>query len=351
MACNVIAFLHCPHWLLRAILVYFCMNRRASILLLILAMGCADAPRDNPLDPLSPGYVGEVSLTGSVLLKNQGTPIPLAHVRLLEAGISVMSDSAGRFTCPRLPLGLATVVCTKENFSPDTQRVTLTGGGSQSVTFLLNGAPIVLTQKILTRKIDQYYPSPQYFVDVSAEVTDPNGITDLDSVSFAAGSLLFPMTYDPSLKLFQARVFKYDLPTNTIEWLVGKPLHVVSKDLSGALNNSEAFFVTRVIEYEATPVYPSSLNNDTTSGTPLLRWLAPGVTFNFSYTLSISRVDAGTQTVVWVRTDVSSLYDHYQYPTDGSVPPLEPGDYVWTVTIVDEFGNYCRSKESSFVVR
>ena len=323
------------------------MNRAVSFLCIFLLAGCADAPRDNPLDPLSPRYTGETMLSGSVLLKFVGTPVPLARIQVL--GISVTSDSMGRFVIQRLPAGSLTVVCTKENFDPDTQHVTLTAGQSQSVTFLVNGAPVVLSQNILTRKIDQYYPSAQYYVDVSASVTDPNGISDLDSVWFLAGTNLYAMAYDPSSKQFLARVFKYDIPTNTIEWLVGRPLHILSKDLSGALDTSTAFYVSRVIDEEATPQYPSSLNNDTTGGAPLLKWLAPTVTFAFTYTLTISRVDAGVETVVWELPNLNSLLVQYQYPSTAT--PLDPGDYTWSVTIVDEFGNLCRSKESSFVVQ
>jgi hypothetical protein len=327
------------------------MKRGISIILLFLAFACADAPRDNPLDPLSPSYVGEASLTGYVYVKNLGTPVSLAQIRVLEEGVSVMSDSSGQFVLPRLALGTVTVVCSKQHFTPDTQRVVLAGRGTRSLTFPLNGAPVVLLQYIVTTKIDQYYPSPQYYVDVSAEVTDPNGITDLDSVWFAFTTYSFPMDYVPTVRQFQTRVFKYEIPTNTVEWLVGEPLHIVSRDLSRALDTSEAFYVTRVIENAATPTFPSAANNDTTSGTPLLKWIPPTMTFTCSYTLTISRVDAGTQTVVWSASNINSLLEQYQYPTDGSASSLGSGNYVWTVTIVDEFGNSSRSKESSFVVR
>jgi hypothetical protein len=342
---------HLPVGFERVILYIFRMNRGTVLLFLFLAIGCADAPRDNPLDPLSPGYVSQATLTGVVLLKNIGSPISLARVLVLEDGLSVTSDSAGRFWFPRLPAGPLTVVCTKAGCSPDTQHVVLADRVTESLTFLLNGAPIVLQKKILTRKIDQYYPSPQYYIDVSADVTDPNGIIDLDSVSFTVSTYAFPMVYDPTLRQFLVRVFKYDFPTNTIEWLVGKPLGIVSRDLSGARDTCEAFYVTRIIETGATPVYPSSFNNDTTSGTPLLKWLTSTDTFTYSYTLTISRDDAGTSTVVWEVSNVNSLLTQYQYPTDGSVAPLEAGNYLWAVTVVDEFGNSCRSKESSFAVR
>jgi hypothetical protein len=318
---------------------------------LLLAAGCSDVPRDNPLDPLSPDYVSNAQLSGTVLLKSVGTPISSAGISVLEEGISTQSDSAGHFAFPRLSLGSLTVVCTKENFAPDTQHVTLAAGASLSLTFSLNSAPYVLGETILTRKVDLYFPSPQYYVDVSAGVTDPNGVADLDSVWFEVSTLLFPMEYNPSTRLFEVRVFKYDFPTNTIQWLVGKPLHIISKDLSGAVNVSDPFMVTRVIEYGATPLSPAPGNNDTTNGTPVLKWTPPSVTFTYSYSLGISRVDAGTSTVVWTVDNVSSVYEEYAYPTDGSVPALSPGNYVWAVTVVDEFGNSCRSKESAFVVQ
>jgi hypothetical protein len=327
------------------------MNRFAGIFLMFLAIGCADAPHDNPLDPLSPSYSTVAALSGSVALKSILTPVSSAQIRSVEEGIIVVSDSSGRFAFPRLSLGSQTLICSKANYVPDTQKVTLAGNSSPIVTFVLNGAPTVVSRSILTRKIDQYYPSPQYYVDVTADVSDPNGVTDLDSVYFRVDSLMFPMDYVVSTKMFQTRIFKYDLPTNTIQWLVGRPLYIVSKDRSKAVNTSDFFLVTRVIEFGATPTYPASANNDTTSGTPVLKWTPPGVTFNYSYTLTISRDDAGTQTVVWTLSNLSSFYEQYSYPTDGSVQALTAGNYVWAVTIVDEFGNSCRSKESFFVVR
>lgn len=327
------------------------MIRLPGILLLLLVVGCGDVPRDNPLDPLSPDYAGDAPLSGTVLLKSVGTPVPSARIIALEDGIATQSDSAGRFAFVRLSLGAQTIVCAKDNFAPDTQRVTLTAGASQSMAFSMNGAPVVLSENILTRKVDQYFPSPQYFVDVSAGVTDPNGTADLDSVWFEVSSLLYPMDYNPSTKLFEARVFKYDIPTNTIQWLVGKPLHIISRDRSAAVNVSDPFMVTRVIEYGATPVSPAPGNSDTTGGTPVLRWAPPSVTFSYSYTLTVSRIDAGTPTVVWEIDNVSSVYEEYPYPTDGSVAVLTPGNYAWAVTVVDEFGNSCRSKESAFVVQ
>jgi hypothetical protein len=318
----------------------------------ILALtGCGEAPRDNPLDPLSPQYRGVVAVGGTVALRSIGTPVANAQLTSLTDGISTNSDASGRYSFPRLSSGQQTIVCSKANFVPDTARLTLASGSTQEVPFFLNGAPVVVSQTIVTRKIDQYFPSAEYYVVVSASVTDPNGVADLDSVWFAADTLVFAMAYDIPSKLFTATIYMYSFPTNTIQWLVGRPLHIISRDLLRAVNTSDGFYVTRVIENGATPTYPTALNNDTTGSTPLLQWTQPSVTFNHSYTLNISRVDAGTKTSIWTRTGIDSFNDQWQFPGDGSGQTLPSADYIWTVAVVDEFGNTCRSKEAAFVVR
>jgi CarboxypepD_reg-like domain len=311
---------------------------------------CSDAPRDNPLDPLSPRYQGNAALSGKVYVLNQNTPVAQARVSCLENGLSVLTDSAGAYQFLKLDAGSLTFVCSSVGFVSDTQKIALQAGTPQQIQFGLNGYPFVVSQNILTRKIDQYYPSPQYFVDISASVSDPNGIEDVDSVWFVVDSMKFAMGYSLSAKMWQTTIYKYALPTNTIQWLVGKPLTIVSTDQSNARGTGTPFYVTRIIEDEATPIYPSSLNNDTTGSTPLLKWSPPNVTFFYTYTLSISLVSSGTESVVWMETGIDFSKEEEQFPGDIPTQPLQAGNYVWTISVVDQFGNYSRSKESSFVV-
>jgi hypothetical protein len=57
------------------------------------------------------------------------------------------------------------------------------------------------------------------------------------------------------------------------------------------------------------------------------------------------RVEAGTQSVIWKQDNIENYLLSYPYPST-----LEKGDYFWTIAVVDEYGNYSQSKESSFVV-
>ena len=322
-----------------------------ALMLMFAFLGCADAPRDNVLDPLSPYFENSATLSGRVSVRNLGTGISAATITCVNQGISVQSDADGAFAFSEIEAGNTTLICNKEGFVADTQKIVIDPGASPRVLFSLNGAPVVTNQKLISHKYDQYYPSPQYFVDISASVTDPNGIADLDSVWFSVDTLLFPLNYSVSSKLFEATVYKYDFPTNSIQWLVGKSLFIRSRDKYGATGLSAPFAISRVIENTAMPTYPSSANNDTTDSLPLLKWTSPNVAFNYSYTLELARIDAGAETTIWKYSQLNSFFSELRFPSDNSGQALPPGNYVWRISIVDDFGNSARSKGSYFVVK
>jgi hypothetical protein len=330
------------------------MKHTLTILIALFVMnGCVDdAPRDNPLDPESGSFIASGPLSGRIVIAQMNTGLASADVWNATSGVGVQTDSAGYFSFGTLPAGTYRLIAAKKNFTNDTFSVAVGSGTGTQVLRALNGAPFTTFQQILTRKIDQYFPSPQYFVDITATVTDPNGIAELDSVWFSADSLLFPLTYSVTTKNFHATIYKYSFPTNSIQWLVGKPLTVISRDEHHALNISEPFYITRVIENEALPVYPSMVNNDTVKIDSLyFKWTPPNVTYNYSYSLMLSRVDGGTQTVVWTLTGLDSFNEEYAFYSHPGRPALIAGNYVWTVSVVDDFGNYGRSKESAFVIK
>lgn len=320
--------------------------------MVLFISGCVnDAPRDNPLDPLSGSYTGKGQLSGRVIVANQSTGIAGAIIAHSGTALFTVSDSAGYFVFNDLTAGLHRFMCTIDNFTADTFDVEIRTEQTTNIVRAMNGAPVILSSSILTSKIDQYFPSPQYFVDIAAEVTDPNSIAELDSVWFGVDTLRFPTSYSVGTKKFIATIYKYQLPTNTIQWLVGRPLRIIARDTKNAIGTGEIFYVTRVIENTATPSYPSSFNNDTTGTMPVFKWAPPDVTFNFSYSLYLSRIDGGVPTQIWSISEINSFYEEYAYPGTAGGPALTAGNYLWSVSVVDDFGNVARSKESSFVIK
>ncbi len=320
------------------------------LLFIVLLNGCIDdAPRDNPLDPQSSSHVKTGSMTGRILIANISVGIADATITSKTENISVQTDALGYFTFPLLSTGVRTFICSKMNFTTDTFSVTIQAGQIAEIFRGMNGAPVTTFKQIVTRKIDKYFPGPEYFVEISAAVSDPNGITDLDSVWFAVvDSIRYPLTYSVATKTFIATIFKYDFPTNTIQWLVGKPLKIISKDVHNAVNFSDAFFVTRVIEQTALPILSNTDSLKTSFG---LKWSPPDVTFNYSYTVTLSQISGVVPSIIRTYSGINSLNEALSYPYDGNDAPLQQGNYIWSVTIVDDFGNYSRSKESAFTVK
>jgi hypothetical protein len=311
---------------------------------LVIGACSLDAPHDNPLDPQSPQYSGKGAFGGRVVLMNlPATGISSAYIYTIPSTLVVVSDSSGHFQFPEIPAGTYDIISSKDRYRSDTIHLGVKVGDQQTVEFAMNGFPDIISTKILTRKVDQWWPNPAYFAEISASVVDPNGVSDLDSVWFCIESMSFPMIYSITEKNFQFTVTSYQLPSNNLEWLVGKQLTVVSRDQMICSSISAPFYVTRIIEEEATPDSPKF--QDTTSASPVFRWIPPNVRFLYTYSLRVARVDGGSAVTIWTLDNIGNYLLSYLYPST-----LEKGNYFWTIAVVDEYGNYARSKESSFVV-
>lgn len=307
--------------------------------------GCVkDVAHENPLDPLSANPQSGATLTGRIVLKNQSsTGVAGAVITTLPALSIAIADSQGYFSFQNPSTAITSVVVRKSGFATDTTAVALALGAAQQVTIQLNAVPTIPSVRILTRKIDLLWPNPIYSASVTANADDLNGISDLDSVWVSVDTLAFGMTYSVSAKNFQADITASQLPTNTLEWLIGRRVLVNARDKNNSIGTSTAVYAARIIENEAAPVYPAL--QDTASSSPEFQWTPPSVLFAFSYTIAVVRVLGGTQTVVWTQADVGSYLRAFQYPST-----LQPGNYFWTISVVDEYGNIAQSKESSFIV-
>lgn len=315
------------------------------VVLLAAAASCApEAPHDNPVDPASPGFSNTGTVTGQVvLLSDPRIGIPAAQVFVGPSGPVFFTDASGHFSIGGLPAGPTTLVTSKAGYQIDTVLVAIEPSMSVPLEISLNALPVLSDGSVITQKIDEYFPGPTYRALISADVSDPDGLSDIDSVWTVIETLWFPMTYSPATRLYEATVFDFNLPTNNLQWLVGKELRIVVRDLPGATAQAGNIVITRIIEESALPFSPAP--GDTASFSPLLEWTPAPVTFIHTLTLGIVRQDAGTQTPIWSQGGVDAGLQAYQYPDS-----LVPGSYFWTIAVVDEFGNLCRSKPSSFIV-
>lgn len=78
------------------------------------------------------------TLTG-VVRDTSGAPVFLAHV--VFRALHTASDSAGRFTLAGLPAGSVTVLVRRLGYEPRDMPVTLTAGGTESLTIVMASLP------------------------------------------------------------------------------------------------------------------------------------------------------------------------------------------------------------------
>ena len=324
------------------------ISRSAILILTSFAMvlaGCApDAPHDNSLDPMSPNYKSVGVMEGRVMtLSPPYGGIPNVLVSIQQTGTAELTLSNGSFSFANVPAGTITLLVTKAAYLSDTIQVTLPVGGNYDAEIHLDALPQISNAQVVTSKIDQWWPGPVYTATVTANVVDPDGVGDIDSVYVRVDSLSFTMNYSVANKNFQVNIGATQLPDQNLQWLIGRQMNVFAIDRSKGAGASPSLYISRIIESEPVPTYPTSL--DTTAVSPRFDWNPPTVSFDYTYQLQVVRIDAGTETVVWSQSGLNSSYVSYNYPA-----VLPSGTYFWTAAIVDAYGNVSRSKEASFVV-
>jgi len=322
---------------------------KSFLVLLVMTFSmdrCApDAPHQNSLDPSSPGYSATGALSGRVLtLTAPYSGIPNALISIPRNLLAVFTAPDGSFLIPNVPSGTITVVITRSGYLPDTLQVQISIGKTQNIEVHLDAVPVISQEQVVTQKIDQWWPGAVYNATVSATIVDADGSADIDSVNVLVDTVNFPMAYSFNSRNFQVTIYSDSLPQHDLQWLVGRSFVVRARDREGAVTMSNPFYVTRIIESEATPFYPVGL--DTAMASPVFEWNPPQVTFNYSYTIQVVRIDAGNQTVVWTEPGINSTLVSYTYPG-----VLSSGTYFWTIAVVDDYGNSSRSKEAAFSVK
>jgi len=323
------------------------LNYLLALIFFVEALGsCApDAPHDNPLDPGSPSHKADDVLSGIVMsLGLHSSGVQNALVAIQENGAAQYTDANGDFSFADAPSGNLTLIVSKPSYKSDTIEVSLTAGGSLKDTMYLDPLPQISDAQVVTSKIDQWWPAPVYSALVTAVATAPDGLGfDTSSVFVTVDSLIFKM-YSSDAKNWQTEISSSQLPNQDLQWLIGKEFIVYAKDQENGTGQSTGFYVTRLIEAEVNLVSPTNL--DTATGHPRFTWSSPTLSFDYGYQLQIYQVNSGTQTPVGSPISVSSDSISYTYADS-----LVPGQYSWTITIVDDFNNSSTSKEASFQVQ
>ena len=336
------------------------MNRASLLTALTLAlsltlgMGClGEAPHDNPLDPNSDDFVTatEGEVVGRVT-DRADEPLSMAEVRLIPAPsvsqteLVGRTDAAGRFEITGIAegTGYRLEVSTEGYEIGVIDQIDVDAGRVEELPALrLNALPTIVEATFRTIHVSRWWPvNDLFFLEVDVQAGDADGLFDLDDLVFEIPELNFSVPLDPRIAgRFDKRIRADSLPTASLHNLLGRTLRLTVRDMEGAVTSSSQQLVRVVTGTPTTVAPPQGAVVD--NSLPLLTWDPFPPQFPFTYQIDLFRNEANVNIPVdqipGIPMDAISQQVRF---------PLSTGSYLWTVTVVDEFGNLSRSKEAAF---
>ena len=183
-------------------------------------------------------------------------------------------------------------------------------------------------------------------LDVVAEINDPDGI---DSVSlFSESEFLGNLTLRNGGVQWGGEFSDRDLPSESVEEIIGYGLTVRTYDLEGFVSISDTIKMVRIID-----IVPEVANTEEpiVSQNPALEWQPYSTKFHFTYSVQINYMSgSGVPTNIIHETDINQDSTSYYVAEPLPVSLPEEDYYLWTIAVIDEFGNEARSKQAKFIV-
>ncbi|MDX1740109.1 MAG: carboxypeptidase-like regulatory domain-containing protein [Rhodothermales bacterium] len=331
------------------------LSKTLVVAIVITASAClSDAERGNPLDPLSDSFVDEGTVSGRIVDRSL-RGVAGGTVRLEPGGQTTSTDGSGDYELRGVSSGEYTVLVEAEGYSASSETVSVAPGVPATADFELNGLPVFDDWTINTAHISRWWPLEDLFqIEITASASDGDGIFDLDKVWIEIPDYAFSDTLltTPEAGTFAKTLPELNLPTTTIHSLLGRPMHLSVRDRLDVTTSTPVVQLVRVIDEtpvaveEAFQTGPQDCLVEQAGGgaVPLIEWNPLFLPYAFVHRVEVIRVDAGLETLVETLDDIPST------STTATATPLPPGEYYWTVAVVDEFQNRSRSKQVGFCV-
>jgi hypothetical protein len=303
-----------------------------------------DASHDNPLDPANGS--AKLQLSGQVLtLYHPRVAIPQATVLIQPGNLVVLSDTDGLFRFNNLETGNYTLICQASGYRLDSATVNIQANSNH--TFLLDGLPLFEQISIKAHHRSRWFPLEEiYFIEFESMVNDPDGIGDIQSVICEIPSMNYSDTLQAEIEAgkFSSILFDSDLPVSSVHQLIGREIYFVVEDDFGTKTISDAKFLTRIIEQ--TPQLLSPIELQSIDSFPInFQWERISVPYPATLKIEIFQINLGIAFKADEIEEIAINDKNYIYSEN-----LNPGDYFWTINIVDEFGNSSSSREGTFKI-
>lgn len=268
------------------------------------------------------------------------------NVNLSPGAISGTTDGSGMFVSD-LEEGMYALSLDKNGYATVDTLVEIVAGEIANLEVPLPGLPTFTGFQVSSLHVSRWFPQPTelYSIEMQATVEDRDGVADIDSLWVVIDNFDFREAV-----LFQAEPGRYvhSVPASglsvSFSALLGHEIRLMASDRSGAVSASPARNLVRVIEETPLAVSPDELEI-VAEAAPAFTWSPLDLAYPFTYRVDIVQVNENIQSTVQTIQPVPS--------TDTSAvatAPLSTGEYFWTVSVVDEFGNRSRSREAGFRV-
>jgi hypothetical protein len=316
------------------------LNRSPLILLLLLLLCSCRAERINPLDPKSPLFKDEGAISGTIRDWSTG-PVEGARIELEPGLFSATSGSGGRYFIEKIHSGSYTAISSKSFYSSETLLVDVRVGDTATFDFRLDHLAEFSGLRASTHD-DSSGAGNELYATFEASVTDPDGFVVDTLVRLVVDSTLSrPMTYLGGHS-FAVTLPDDSLPGGSLEYLAGRAIRLEATDDAGRRSVSDPFSISRII-YQI-PMALSPIGN-APQNPVTFKWSGPKPGFQFSYALHVQEVFP-SNTRSWVRegipSDSTSFYLSDTLTTSGT--------FLWSIRIVDMFGNTATSQLEMFSV-
>lgn len=318
------------------------------LVLVFIVAGCLDgAPRNHPLDPRGNAFTEE----GTLALKVTNFYPPLngladVNVQLSPGSYIGKTDAEGALFISGLDTGIYELHIQKDGFAERKQSVEVVATETRFLDVPLPGLPVFTRLDIGTVHISRWWPPPEelFRIEIAAEIEDSDGLNDIDRVwleipdfNFADTFSVAPVRPGNYTHILRETQLPVSLPA-----LLGHDIIIYARDRTKMIGSSESQNLFRVIDQIPLAGDPQGLAL-LPDPIPVFSWEPFSLEYPFTYRLDITRVDENIQSVVASISNIPSDSVSVTAPA-----PLASGEYFWTVSIIDAFGNRSRSREAGF---
>lgn len=326
-------------------------TRRYQTFLLISVLflsGCFDgAPRNHPLDPRGDAFNDK----GTIILKVTNFYPPLngladARVRLTPGTYLGQTDADGALLISGLDTGIYEMTVEKEGYAAFRQPVEVHATETTTLDVPLPAVPVITQLEIATVHISRWWPPPEelFRIEIQAGIEDRDGLNDIERVwieipdfNYADTFSVAPITPGSYTHVLRANQLPVSLPA-----LLGHDIIVYARDRTQKVSSSNPQKLFRIIDKTPLAGDPQGLAL-LPNARPVFHWEPLTLDYPFIYRVDVTRVDENIQSVVASISDISS-----DSTSVTITAPLSSGEYFWTVSIIDAFGNRSRSREAGF---